>query len=71
MKVEKIAVILSCLSPFQGHEGVGRVGLCHHRELQETVCFIHTNWDPPIDSRCTKEGENSSGIPVFLCCGPS
>lgn len=47
-----------------------RSGFCHHTDLQETVCFLYTDWDPPTDSRCVKEGENTSGIPVFSCCGP-
>ena len=71
MKSKKIIVIISGLLVCLGYESLGRGGFCHHRDLQETVCFIHTDWDPPLDSRCTKEGENSSGIPVFLCCGPS
>ena len=71
MNAKKIAAALSGLFLCLGLEGLGRNGFGHHRDLQETVCFIYTDWDPPFDSRCTKEGENSSGIPVFLCCGPS
>ena len=44
--------------------------LSHHTDLQPTVCYRYTDWDPPTDARCTKEGNNSSGIPVFWCCGP-
>ena len=71
MKSKKITVVILGLLLSLGYEILGREGFCHHRDLQDTVCFIHTDWDPPIDSRCIKEGENSSGIPVFLCCGPS
>lgn len=71
MNAKKITVALSGLFLCLGLEGLGRNGFGHHRDLQETVCFIYTDWDPPFDSRCTKEGENSSGIPVFFCCGPS
>jgi len=71
MKAKTITAVLSGFFLCLGFEALGRDGFCHHRDLQETVCFIYTDWDPPIDSRCIKEGENSSGIPVFLCCGPS
>ena len=71
MKASKIAAALFGFFLCLGVESLGRDGLGHHRDRQDTVCFIHTDWDPPLDSRCIKEGENSSGIPVFLCCGPS
>ena len=71
MNTRKIAAALSGLFLCLGFEGLGRDGFGHHRDLQDTVCFINTDWDPPLDSRCIKESENSSGIPVFLCCGPS
>jgi len=71
MKNKKFAFILSGLILSVLWDSSYRLGFSHHRDLQETVCFLHTGWDPPADSRCVKEGENTSGIPVFLCCGPN
>ena len=71
MKGKGIFLTFSVILSLAVLDSANRVGFCHHRDLQDTVCFIHTGWDPPFDSRCIKEGENSSGIPVFLCCGPS
>ena len=68
-KKTKITIILNLVFALTYFD-LYRVGFAHHRNFQETVCFLYTDWDPPIDSRCIKEGENSSGIPVFLCCGP-
>ena len=71
MKVKSIFLTFSGILGLVFWDSANSVGFCHHRNLQDTVCFIHTDWDPPIDSRCIKEGENTSGVPVFLCCGPS
>ena len=70
VKSKKIKVIFATLSLCVYSAFCDQEAFSHHRDLQETVCFLHTDWDPPTDSRCTKEGENTSGIPVFHCCGP-
>ena len=70
MTAKKIAAVLSGLFLCLGHEGLGRESISHHRDLQDTVCFIHTNWDPRVIHDASKKVKTRQEFLYFSVVGP-